>query len=105
MWIAVVLDMPDRTRPARQRKVKIVSEIKREGFEEITRNLFMRQCATMNNALMYRERIRNIPHEKISLSILLIADQQIAKSYHYNGRTRKKSKEIALNCRDDIEFL
>lgn len=47
----------------------------------------------------------SIDYQRAGFSIMLIADQQMSQSYHYNGRTRKKMKEFHPKVRPILEFL
>ncbi len=105
MWIVVCIDMPVGTRSMRIYREQIVSKLKIEGFEAINKCLYLRYCSTLQNARHYKMKLMSIDYQRAGFSIMLIADQQMSQSYHYNGRTRKKMKEFHPKVRPILDFL
>lgn len=105
MWIFVCIDMPSRTKHDRIYREDIVKSLTKEGFYAVNKSLFVRSCSTIVKARQFKARVLQVEYAKAGLSIIMVADQQINESYHYNGRSRKKNKEYYLNPSPDIEFL
>ena len=105
MWIAVCIDMPTRTKPARLYKAHLTAELMKDGFEQVSNVLFVRHCTTLQNATRHKSRIQSTDFHKSAISIMLIADQQMLQSYHWNGRTRTKNRQFIPTEPPEIEFL
>jgi len=96
MWIYVIVNFSERTKIGRHSRTEFCRVLAKDGFQEISKNLYVRYCGTQSNALSHKERIREKILERYPISIILVADKQNEYSYHYYGRRKcKKRKEIS----------
>lgn len=66
------------------------------GFYKLHKNLYVRHCTTLNNALIHKRRLQQQLFEKCNVSLIFTLDRQNEYSYHYLGRkTRSKN---SLKC-------
>lgn len=106
MWIYVVMNFSERTKIGRQSKIKFVRFLENDGFQMLSKNLYIRYCTTQINALAHKEKVRDCFLEKLPISIILVADKQNEYSYHYLGRGKnKKNQENTLKIPKMIEFF
>lgn len=106
MWVYVVLGFSQRTKIGRQATVTFCKILEKDGFQSITKNLFLRYCSTQSNAMSHKEKIQKQIFEKYPISIILVADKQNEYSYHYLGRKKcKKNQKDILKPPEMIEFF
>jgi len=56
----------------------------------VSKNICVRYCSTLANAIKHKTRIQKQIFEKYAVSIILVADKQNEFSYHYMGRRETK---------------
>lgn len=106
MWIYVIMNFSERTKVERQSRIEFCKVLEKDGFQMISKNLYIRYCSTQSNALSHKEKIRDKIFEKYPISIILVADKQNEYSYHYYGRKKcKKIQENPLKMPEMIEFF
>lgn len=79
--------------------------LEKDGFSKMHRNMYVRYCTTLNNALKHKSRIQNQIFEKSKVNIFLIGDKQCEYAYHYYGPKSKKKGENLLKKPLIIEFF
>ena len=106
MWVYVVMNFSERTKIGRQAKNEFYRILEKDGFQMISKNIYVRYCSTQNSALSHKENIREKIFEKYPISIILVADKQNEYSYHYFGRRKcNKNQENSLKMPEMVEFF
>ncbi len=100
------MNFSERTKVGRLTKTKFVKVLENDGFQMLSKNLYIRYCTTQINAMAHKEKVRECFLEKYPISIILVADKQNEYSYHYLGRRKnKKIQENTLKTPKMIEFF
>ena len=106
MWVYVVMNFSERTKIGRQAKTEFCRILGKDGFQIISKNIYVRYCSTQSSAISHKEKIKKNIFEKYPISIILVADKQNEYSYHYFGRKKtKKNQENSLKMPEMIEFF
>lgn len=75
-------------------------------FLKFLKNLYVRHCTVLSNALIHKKRLQQQIFEKCNLSIIFILDKQNEYSYHYFGRkTRSKNQPKIPQPAPLVEFF
>lgn len=79
MWILVFYDLPTETKKDRKAAAKFRKNIMSDGFTMFQFSIYIRHCATMDNARVHIKRVKSILPPNGHVGILCITDKQFAK--------------------------
>ncbi len=76
MWVLVFYDLPTET--ARERKIAALfrKKILKDGFQMFQFSIYLRHCASRENAEVHIKRAKSILPEKGHVGIMCITDKQ-----------------------------
>ena len=78
--------------------------ILKDGFFRLHENLYARYCTTASNALMHKERVKEIiPAKWCDINVILSADSQEGNVFH--SLSRKRTKKIVYGKYGNVEFF
>ena len=85
MWVLVFFDLPTET--AKERKVAGLfrKNIMKDGFAMFQFSIYMRHCASKENADVHIKRVKNILPEKGHVGIMCITDKQFGMMEIFHG--------------------
>lgn len=90
MWILVFFDLPTETKKER----KIYSDFRKrlmvDGFTMFQFSIYIRHCASRENANVHIKRVRSLLPEKGHIGILCITDKQFGDIELYYGKKEEK---------------
>lgn len=78
MWILVLYDLPTETKKDRKIAAKFRKNIMGDGFTMFQFSIYVRHCASMDNAKVHIKRVQSLLPDKGHVGILCITDKQFA---------------------------
>ena len=85
MWVLVFFDLPTETRKERKSATKFRKNLLDDGFAMFQFSIYMRFCASRENADVHTKRVRNILPEKGKIGIMQITDKQFGMMEIFYG--------------------
>ncbi|MBX3240831.1 MAG: CRISPR-associated endonuclease Cas2 [Chitinophagaceae bacterium] len=86
MWVLVFFDLPTETKKDRKIYARFRKEIMADGFNMFQFSIYMRHCASRENADVHIKRVKGILPEKGHIGIMCITDKQFAMMEIYRGK-------------------
>ncbi|MBX7206025.1 MAG: CRISPR-associated endonuclease Cas2 [Bacteroidia bacterium] len=93
MWVLVFFDLPTETAAERKIYAKFRKELMADGFTMFQFSIYMRHCASRENADVHIKRTKTKLPEKGHIGILCITDKQFGMMEIYFG---KKQAELPV---------
>lgn len=90
MWILVFFDLPTETKTERKIYAEFRKNILKDGFTMFQFSIYLRHCASRENAEVHIKRVKKILPEKGHIGIMSITDKQFGEMEIFFG---KKCKE------------
>ncbi len=90
MWILVFFDLPTETKKDRKVYTDFRKRIMADGFTMFQFSIYVRHCASRENADVHVKRIKNILPEKGQIGILCITDKQFGDIELFYGKKEEK---------------
>ncbi len=86
MWVLVFFDLPTETAAERKVAAKFRKHIMQDGFQMFQFSIYLRHCASIENAQVHIKRTKlNLP-EKGHVGILCITDKQFGDIEIFYGK-------------------
>ena len=93
MWVLVFFDLPTETLRDRKAATKFRKQIMQDGFTMFQFSIYIRHCASCENAEVLVKRVKSYLPEYGKVVILTITDKQFGAIQLYHG---KKVQETPL---------
>lgn len=90
MWVLVFYDLPTDTAKERKAAAKFRKEIMGDGFTMFQFSIYVRHCASMENAQVHVKRVKALLPEYGNIGILCITDKQFADIQIFICKKEKK---------------
>lgn len=90
MWILVFFDLPTETKKDRKVYTDFRKRMMADGFTMFQFSIYVRHCASRENADVHVKRIKNILPEKGQIGILCITDKQFGDIELFYGKKEEK---------------
>ena len=94
MWVLVFFDLPTETKKERKIYADFRKKIISDGFTMFQFSIYVRHCASKENADVHIIRVKAILPEKGHIGILCITDKQFASMEIFYGRKEKKVQAV-----------
>lgn len=94
MWVLVFFDLPTETKQERKIYAKFRKEIQKDGFTMFQFSIYLRHCASMENAEVHKQRVKKLLPEKGHIGIMTITDKQFGMMEIFQGKKEAPSKDI-----------
>lgn len=94
MWVLVFFDLPTETATERKIASKFRKEIMKDGFSMFQFSIYVRHCASRENAAVHIKRVKNILPEKGHIGIMCITDKQFGDMEIFFGQKIKERQDI-----------
>lgn len=78
MWVLVLYDLPTETKKDRKIAAKFRKDIMSDGFTMFQFSIYVRHCASMDNAQVHIKRVKSLLPEHGNVGIMCITDKQFA---------------------------
>jgi len=92
MWVMVFFDLPTETKKDRKIYADFRKKMLKDGFTMFQFSIYLRHCASKENAEVHTKRVKSALPEKGNIGILTITDKQFGMMELYQG---KKPKEVS----------
>ena len=86
MWVLVLYDLPTETKKERKEAAKFRKNIMKDGFTMFQFSIYVRHCASMENAEVHIKRVKSFLPEYGKVGIMCITDKQFEDIKLYNGQ-------------------
>lgn len=93
MWVLVFFDLPTATKTDRRHYAQFRKRLQQDGFTMFQMSIYVRHCASMENAEMHEKRVQRFLPEYGQVAIMCITDKQFANIKLFYG-----SKPIVPNA-------
>jgi len=94
MWVLVFYDLPTETKKERKIAAKFRKEIMGDGFTMFQFSIYVRHCASIDNARVHIKRVQSILPEHGNIGIMCITDKQFADIKIFYCRKEKPARAI-----------
>lgn len=95
MWVLVLFDLPTETKKERKAYADFRKKILKDGFTMFQFSIYMRHCASRENADVHIKRVKSFLPEYGDIGIMCITDKQFGEIEIYHSREKK---QVAQPC-------
>ena len=89
VWIMAMFDLPTDTKKARRDYTVFRKSLLRNGFCMLQYSVYIRHCASEENADVHYRRIKNFLPPDGEVRLLTVTDKQFERMQTYWGKLRK----------------
>jgi len=93
MWVLVHFDLPTDTKKDRKAYADFRKKIMKDGFQMFQFSMYIRHCASKENAEVHVKRVKAILPPRGHVGILCITDKQFGQMEIFRGRDVVKGPE------------
>lgn len=86
MWVLVLFDLPTETKKDRKAAAGFRKRLLDNGFTMFQFSIYVRHCASMENANVHIKRVKSFLPEYGQIGIFCITDKQFGNIEIYNGK-------------------
>lgn len=90
MWVLVFYDLPTETAKERKAAARFRKDIMGDGFTMFQFSIYVRHCASMENAQVHIKRVKALLPNTGNVGILCITDKQFADIQIFYCKKEKK---------------
>jgi CRISPR-associated protein Cas2 len=94
MWVLVFFDLPTENKTERKIYARFRKELLQDGFNMFQFSIYLRHCASKENAEVHIKRVKELLPEKGHIGILCVTDKQFGMMEIFFGK-KEKSKILA----------
>lgn len=94
MWVLVFFDLPTETKKERKTAADFRKKILADGFAMFQFSIYLRHCASMENAQVHIKRVKKILPEKGHIGIMSITDKQFGMMEIFQGKKTSPQENI-----------
>jgi len=93
MWVLVFFDLPTETKKDRKIYARFRKDIIADGFQMFQFSIYLRHCASRENAEVHIQRVKRMLPPKGNVGIMCITDKQFGMMEIFSGRDVVESPE------------
>ena len=86
MWVLVFFDLPTETTSDRKIYAKFRKDILKDGFQMFQFSIYLRHCASRENADVHIKRVKKFLPEKGHVGIMCVTDKQFGQMEIFRGQ-------------------
>lgn len=86
MWILVFFDLPTETKKDKKRYMDFRKNLQRDGFTMFQFSIYIRHCASSENADVHLKRIKSFVPEFGKVGLLTVTDKQFGSMQLFYGK-------------------
>jgi CRISPR-associated protein Cas2 len=94
MWVLVFFDLPTETKTERKIYARFRKVLLQDGFNMFQFSIYLRHCASKENAEVHIKRVKELLPEKGHIGILCVTDKQFGMMEIFFGK-KEKTKILA----------
>lgn len=91
MWVLVMFDLPTQTKKERKVAADFRKRIMQDGFTLFQWSIYVRHCASMDNAQVHIKRVQTFLPELGRVAIMCITDKQFGEIKVFECQRKKKT--------------
>lgn len=91
MWILVLFDLPTETKKEKKAYTDFRKRLMTDGFTMFQFSIYIRHCASHENADVHIKRVKSFLPEKGQVGILCITDKQFGSIEIFMGKKEEKA--------------
>lgn len=95
MWVLVFFDLPTETKKDRKIYAKFRKDIMADGFNMFQFSIYLRHCASKENADVHIKKVKKILPEKGHVGIMCITDKQFGMMEIFRGKKPTETPPVA----------
>ena len=92
MWVLVFFDLPTETKKDKRAYQLFRKQLQKDGFTMFQFSIYVRHCASMDNAEVHRKRVKSFMPEYGSVAVMCITDKQFDNIEVFAGSKTIKMK-------------
>lgn len=85
MWVLVFFDLPTETKKDKKAYAQFRKNLQKDGFTMFQMSIYVRHCASMENAEVHIKRVNNFLPEFGHVAIMCITDKQFGNIKVFYG--------------------
>ena len=85
MWLLVLFDLPTETKKDKKAYALFRKNLIKDGFTMFQFSIYIRHCASMENAEVHKKRVKSFLPEFENVGIICITDKQFGNIELYYG--------------------
>jgi CRISPR-associated protein Cas2 len=89
MWVVAMFDLPVDTKKAKRNYTRFRKKLLRDGFTKMQYSVYVRHCASQENATVHIQRVTGWVPDDGEVRILTITDKQYERMRVFWGKRRK----------------
>jgi len=93
MWVLVLFDLPTETKKERKAYADFRKKILKDGFTMFQFSIYMRHCASRENADVHIKRVKSFLPEFGDIGIMCITDKQFGDIEIFHSRKPTKVEQ------------
>jgi CRISPR-associated protein Cas2 len=86
MWVMVFFDLPTETKKDRKNAAEFRKQLLKDGFSMFQFSIYVRHCASQQNAEVHIKRIKAILPEYGQVGVMCITDKQFGNIELFSGK-------------------
>ena len=86
MWVLVLFDLPTETKKEKKAYSDCVKNLQRDGFTMFQFSIYVRHCASQENAEVHIKRVKSFLPEHGQIGIMCITDKQFGNIELFYGK-------------------
>ena len=86
MWVFVFFDLPTGTPKERKAATSFRQELLKDGFTMFQYSIYMRHCASMEQAQTHVRRVKAMLPDEGEVVIMTLTDKQFGMMEHFSSR-------------------
>lgn len=86
MWVLVLFDLPTETKKDKKAYADFKKNLQKDGFTMFQFSIYVRHCASNENAEVHIKRVKSFLPEHGNVGILCIADKQFGNIELFYGK-------------------
>ena len=90
MWVMVLFDLPTETKKDIRAYTLFRKRLLKDGFTMFQFSIYIRHCASMENAEVHKKRVKSFLPEFGKVGILCITDKQFANIELFFGKKQQR---------------
>lgn len=94
MWVMVLFDLPIETKKDRKVASMFRKKLQEDGFNMFQFSIYIRHCASAENAEVHVKRIKGLLPEQGKIGILCITDKQFEKMEIFYGKKESLNRPV-----------
>ena len=94
MWVLVFFDLPTETKKERKAYADFRKNLQKDGFNMFQFSIYVRHCASAENADVHVKRFKRLLPEFGNVGILCITDKQFGSIELFYGRKTAEAQPV-----------